>query len=334
MLKHRGFSAWVMSNGKALPEYLVAVDEEAHRVSCWIPGKEGQTFTVYWQDHGGKVDSCAFIALDGLVVPGRFLFGDGVASRGGIRASHLTERPFTFQKVPNDTMDSPTRRAGKDAGMITLKIKRIRRLDARPANPIQVIPSVLGKRKVGDLCIGFGEEIRAESQHPSTWEVLPYEEDVTIPGASKPSTYVSFVFRYRSPEFLEAQGIAVGEEIPKPRPATRATRQAVRRVASLPPHIHQESASSAERPAKRPRLSSSTQAFPTGVRRPSAENRRIASWAATASEPTITSLGESQFFLPVTKPYFGAPLTNITLDADSSVTSESPDLSGSSQGFQ
>lgn len=41
MLTHRGFSAWVVSNGMILPEHLVAVDEQCHRVSCWIPGTEG-----------------------------------------------------------------------------------------------------------------------------------------------------------------------------------------------------------------------------------------------------------------------------------------------------
>jgi hypothetical protein len=45
MLKHRGFSAWIESDGEALPEYLVAVDETANRVSCWIPGTEGQVST-------------------------------------------------------------------------------------------------------------------------------------------------------------------------------------------------------------------------------------------------------------------------------------------------
>lgn len=55
---------------------------------------------MYWQDHGGAVDSCAFITLDGLVVPGRFLFGDGIASRGGVRVSKSSEKPFIFQKVP------------------------------------------------------------------------------------------------------------------------------------------------------------------------------------------------------------------------------------------
>ena len=165
-------------------------------------------------------------------MPGRFLFGQGITSRGGVRASKSTERPFMFQKVPEIgtfpvpffpawywglflVADSPQRSAAKEAGMITLKIKRITRVFNRPPNAIQSIPglAVLGKRQVGDLCIGsesstliggidwhvfrFGEEVQAFEQYSSTWSVLPYDEDV--PGATKPSTYVSFVFRYRSP---------------------------------------------------------------------------------------------------------------------------------------
>jgi hypothetical protein len=42
MLTHRGFSAWIVTDGETLPEYLVAVDGVANKVSCWIPSKEGQ----------------------------------------------------------------------------------------------------------------------------------------------------------------------------------------------------------------------------------------------------------------------------------------------------
>jgi len=121
MLTLHGFSACIESNGAPLPEYLVSVDEKASRVSCWIPGVEGQVcffffpllsnngalkliffgklFKVNWTDEGSKVSTCAFIILDGVVVPGRFLHGEGAASRGGVRVSKTTERPFVFSKV-------------------------------------------------------------------------------------------------------------------------------------------------------------------------------------------------------------------------------------------
>jgi hypothetical protein len=45
------------------------------------------------------VDTCSFITLDGYVVPGRFLFGTGVAWRQGVRTGPSTERPFIFSNV-------------------------------------------------------------------------------------------------------------------------------------------------------------------------------------------------------------------------------------------
>ncbi|TFK42431.1 hypothetical protein BDQ12DRAFT_696056 [Crucibulum laeve] len=202
MLTHRGFSAWIVVDGRNVPEYLTAVDTTANRVSCWIPSDEGQTFSVYWRDHGGKVDSCAFINLDGYVVPGRFLFGEGMTWRGGVRTSQATERPFMFQKVPENADGS----ANKDIGTIVLRIKRVKRVAAHIPNVIQSVPgSALGKRKAGDVYAGFGEEKPFYRQYSSTWAVEAYDKHES--GSKQPATYVSFVFRYRTPEFLESQGI-------------------------------------------------------------------------------------------------------------------------------
>ncbi len=51
MLTHREFSAWIVVEGKELPEYLVAVDSDANRVSCWIPGEEGQVSSISFLVH-------------------------------------------------------------------------------------------------------------------------------------------------------------------------------------------------------------------------------------------------------------------------------------------
>jgi hypothetical protein len=55
-----------------------------------------QTFRVHWRDEGSKIDTAAYITLDGYKVPGRYLWGKGETSRGGIRTGPNTERPFTF----------------------------------------------------------------------------------------------------------------------------------------------------------------------------------------------------------------------------------------------
>ncbi|KAG6851258.1 hypothetical protein H0H93_011694 [Arthromyces matolae] len=83
---------------------------------------------------------------------------------------------------------------------------------------LQLPSTSLGKGKTGDHFIGFGQEARTNEQHPSTWSVIAYEQ--TDQRNTKPSTYVSFVFRYRSREFLEAQGIINDSEPAPVRPPT------------------------------------------------------------------------------------------------------------------
>lgn len=51
------------------------------------------------RDHDSGIDSAAFIILDGMTIPGRFLFGEGEASRSGVRTGASTERPLVFADV-------------------------------------------------------------------------------------------------------------------------------------------------------------------------------------------------------------------------------------------
>ncbi|TFK76338.1 hypothetical protein BDN72DRAFT_830895 [Pluteus cervinus] len=273
MLTHRGFSAWIVVDGESLPEYLVAVDEDAHRVSCWVPSEEGQTFSVYWKDHGGKVDTCGYITLDGLVVPGRFLFGEGTAFRQGIRSGKNAERPFLFKRTDETDDDSPSGSATKDSGMVILRIKRVNRVSGHQPNPIPEEPQkLLGKRKAGDICVGFGEEMPAYEQYTSTWTVKPYGEDDSA-GSKTPSTYVSFVFRYRTKEFLEMQGILTGK---KETHSVALHRGPARRVASLPLKMPSGFGSP---PKKKPKIApSSVRLSPSWRRRSSIDMRRSVSW--------------------------------------------------------
>ncbi|KAG0699642.1 hypothetical protein DFH29DRAFT_935698 [Suillus ampliporus] len=221
MLKHRDFSAWIVSEGEQITEYLVAVDANAHSVSCWIPSEAGKTFSIHWRDEGTQVHSCTFISLDGYVVPGRFLFGEGTASRNGIRTGPSTERPFVFAQTQSSGASG---QGMKDAGTIVLKVKRVKLQGSKPANPLQNIPDWNSQSHVGEHCVGYGEETQTYLQSPTTWQVKPYNR------AGKRS-YVTFVFRYRSRDWLMAQGIITNENgagiIPKNRPPKR-------RVASAP----------------------------------------------------------------------------------------------------
>jgi len=157
------------------------------------------------------------------VVPGRFLFGTGVASRRGVRSGPSTEKPFVFSKIEEKGDEGSSEAAGKEVGTITLRVKRVERIGHRAANGLQSIPSPRGNRAVGDHCVGFGQEKPSTFQYPQTWSIKMKD---------KPSTYVTFVFRYRSGEFLLAQGIMPDPEPPLSIPAKREL--PVRLIASEP----------------------------------------------------------------------------------------------------
>ncbi|KAF8557309.1 hypothetical protein OG21DRAFT_1407452 [Imleria badia] len=86
MLTHREFSAWIVSEGKPLREYLIVVDSNASKVLCWMR----EAGKVRYGDKGSRTFSCSFITLDDFQVPGRFLTGYGKTSREGVRMGSNT----------------------------------------------------------------------------------------------------------------------------------------------------------------------------------------------------------------------------------------------------
>ena len=126
--------------------------------------------------------------LDGYTAPGRFLRGEGVASREGIRSGTDSEKPFMFTEVGGDINDGIIEEGSKDAGMITLKIKITPRLGPRLNNAIKPAPSSsYDTNSPGSLRIGYGAERKVCPQAPVTWHIKPVK------------THVTFVFMYRSP---------------------------------------------------------------------------------------------------------------------------------------
>lgn len=57
MLTHREFSAWIVSDGRPIPEYLHTIDKNASKVSCWIPSEAGKV------RYGEKYNSCHLIVV-------------------------------------------------------------------------------------------------------------------------------------------------------------------------------------------------------------------------------------------------------------------------------
>ncbi|KAE9409534.1 hypothetical protein BT96DRAFT_969937 [Gymnopus androsaceus JB14] len=300
MLTHRGFSAWIVVDGLAVTEeYLIAVNAQQNQVSCWIPASEGQRFSVHWSDAGGKVDTCSFITLDGITVPGRFLLGQGATYRSGVRTSKDTEAPFEFKKCQGGTNASPSSSISKESGMITLKIKRVDRVSPRPANICQDLTQApQAQQQVSDLCTGFGVDHKAYEQSPYTWAIKAHDPTTSKDKKMIP-TYVSFVFRYRSQEFLRAQGIMQPEAVPDTPPSSLPkllSRAPVRRVASAPAGAAPPTPSPTP-PLRTPKVESKpyiTNPYP--LHRPTVETRRTVSWRITTAPPGSSSQAALMFY--------------------------------------
>ncbi|KAF5330474.1 hypothetical protein D9619_005912 [Psilocybe cf. subviscida] len=210
MLTHRGFSAWIHSEGAPVPEYLVSMPDAKNCVNCWIPGKPGSKFTVFWQDETNSgIASCSYINIDGTHVPGKFLHGSGFSAKSGVRISKDAERPFVFEAVMDDARD--TAASSAKMGTITLEIKRVVLLGTRPSDSAEssTIPkTILEKPKAGQICVGLGQEVVLAQQSPMTYQIAPYPKPAGDGPYPKPSTYVTFKFKYRTLEWLQQQDIA------------------------------------------------------------------------------------------------------------------------------
>ncbi|KAF8201555.1 hypothetical protein BJ912DRAFT_945663 [Pholiota molesta] len=208
-LIHHGICAWITSNNVNLLEHSVTADYETNTVSCFVAGVAGQKFTVWWTNLDGSAGICTFITLDGCRVPGKILYGVGTACRSGARVTGNAQRPFVFKdqiEGLSSTDISP------DAGIITLKVKRVRLEAPAPVKDSRHLPSdaLLGKRKaIGGFHVGFGEEEPTEPRLPLTWKLAPAEYDAH--SGSPPKTFVTFIFRYRSQEHLNSMTMTPSE---------------------------------------------------------------------------------------------------------------------------
>ncbi|CDO68294.1 hypothetical protein BN946_scf184799.g21 [Trametes cinnabarina] len=206
MLEHRGFSAWITSEDMGLMEFEPRVDEKNHTVTCWIAGPVGKTFVVHWRDHGSQVDSASYIYFDGFKVSGQFLYGSGEELRRGVRVGPQEERPFVFSKIAaDDAVGFEDKATNKNVGSIILEIKQIKRDESYGPNKVREPPKVIrGHRQEGDVCVRYGDTRPAPMQKP-TWKIKPYDPNNRGP-------FVTFVFRYRSQDWLVSQGIINPED--------------------------------------------------------------------------------------------------------------------------
>ncbi|EIM90332.1 uncharacterized protein STEHIDRAFT_119354 [Stereum hirsutum FP-91666 SS1] len=205
--------------------YDVKGDAAAREISCFLLAEQGKTFTIHWRDRGSGIASASYIELDGVTVPGKFLYGSGTSFRSGVRTGPESERPFSFAKVPDQNpSDAPLdyRYDLQKCGKIALWIKKVTLREHCGANSIvDAIPEPMkGKGRHFPLAVGYEAARPTGYQHELTRTFEPF--DNTNPGPE-----VTFVWRYRDLEWMIINGHNIpGRMLPPPEPSSAHRKKA------------------------------------------------------------------------------------------------------------
>jgi len=209
MVKHRGFSAWIMSEGEEVKEFKPeTVGDSGRTMACCIPSERGKKFEIHWKDMNGGIATRGQVIIDGSRVDDMLMCGaqgestylEGVATAGEVR-------PFTFSLLQFTDDDSVNTHASPDLGTITLAIWRVVIAEWMPHfNPPPV--NLSSNKPVNERVNKGGSHVVALADTEShrddrgVFNSAPYSpEDATTPHAV-------FIFRYRPLDLLQANDIA------------------------------------------------------------------------------------------------------------------------------
>ncbi|KAG2018300.1 hypothetical protein CC2G_007739 [Coprinopsis cinerea AmutBmut pab1-1] len=189
MLRMNGIEAWISDeNKKPFPVYGVQKDPEGGVISCWIPFEPGATFSIRWRDLDDMLDLDigGFVSMDGCPYGGRLIrsksYAPAVFSR--IPTSPTLSRPLSFPlHSPNHQVRSPL------GGTIVLDV--------------HIVSS--GETKIYEGLSDYAaKRLLCCSQAPILTSLLP-SSSTEVASLGKLAT---FIFHYRTPNFLRAYGLA------------------------------------------------------------------------------------------------------------------------------
>ncbi|EJD47760.1 hypothetical protein AURDEDRAFT_183903 [Auricularia subglabra TFB-10046 SS5] len=206
----------VVCDGKELETYVPVVD--GRTISGWIASEIGKPFTIAVRQvaSGRRPHTAQHVYVDGVRVRKKVPRSADGHTHKGFRPTPTTFAPFMF--APLKTTDDPTLSApgssSDELGTLSIRINRIVRMGSAPrvagkarALPDSVVHERDKKHILGGLSVTSGEAVeKAVSKETFT---RPYKKNDPVP-------YVTFIFKYRSRDYLIAQDI-----IPIERPAVR-----------------------------------------------------------------------------------------------------------------
>jgi len=262
-LTHRQFSAWVSSEGVELPCYKSELQADGRTMECWIPSAENQTFKVSWTSLRARVETRATVYFDGSQEGACSASHIGAGFPRTLSRIHVSAnkaRPFMFSKIDTTDDDSFADLTPSDLGTIRLSIRRVKLLGLRATPQTYSTMGCISaqttmhekSKKAGCHIVGMGPVERA-TQRGRNYKPID----------SHDRPYVTFIFRYRPLDFLQAREIAPP---PAPNPTTQQQGDLIEVISETDEEIRslRERLNAAEvRKAHKRKMGASTSAGPS-----------------------------------------------------------------------
>ncbi|KAJ7141251.1 hypothetical protein C8R44DRAFT_763064 [Mycena epipterygia] len=216
-----GFSAWIEIDGVETTEYTTEIFDTHRTITCWIPSRVGQTFSVCWKNSYYQAHSAGHVFMDGNECGGRVLNGPStvVAKHDGVTDGR-TVRQFTFSSLKLTADDAfLTSSSHHKLGLIELSIY--------PAQVFGFIPPP----PPGTMLSLSEIKVHERSKTSVTQQIkLAGPKTLAVPQNSVSSRLigpplVTFFFRYRPLDILQANGLAPPSPQLKRKPSVELHRE-------------------------------------------------------------------------------------------------------------
>ncbi|GAO47239.1 hypothetical protein G7K_1449-t1 [Saitoella complicata NRRL Y-17804] len=212
MISYRGFSAQVLCGSIPLTEYQIQYDEEGRTVTCFIESEPGKEYSVKssWQgldpDHKHH-DAIARLYVDGIkITPGKYLHFTPNSCRSWLgeqvnpQQSGLSfSRKFVQQVHDRDHCETNVARV---ENLGTIKVLLYHCTETVP-DPVVNYTDFDATKPIDE------RKMKAIKVPEHCTEVAPKEFRFACTVHDR-HPYVTFVFKYRSRDFLEIKGIIPG----------------------------------------------------------------------------------------------------------------------------
>ncbi|KAF8150153.1 hypothetical protein B0H34DRAFT_732773 [Crassisporium funariophilum] len=211
-LNFENLEGWVQVDGQDTKLYGVVSDNSKKEVSCWIASAADKSFSVAVQKLDSAYDCGCYVYLDGsrasnILLPKEFMNIPQICRE--VYISDTTARPYKFFPVAltDDDRFLEGSASTRDVGEIKLAIYRL----SRPVPKVHGAPQAFycppEERRVHERSkkaiahqVHYGEEVTR--QQPPISLARPIERLVT------------FIFKYRNLEMLQANDIAPRDPLP------------------------------------------------------------------------------------------------------------------------